>query len=407
MGGRFVAHGVPGRGGDRARGSDVFFADQVLAGGALPAEAPGGWQRLGDLAVATRTPAADQAPPGLPPDLSVAFRSADRTAAPPSPGHRGARATAVSARLTALVAGAIALPLGGLAAAAYTTSLPASVQRVAHHLIGAPAPAPPGHRTGPGGAPAPSRSTAGAGPSSPGASSPASGSAAPGSGGSVGEPSLQPSAVRTLCTSFVTGTLLPASEGERALAQLAGGTVGIGAFCAQLGITGPSAGAPSAPLGGTTPSPAQTAAPTGTLRPTATPRPTTTPRLTATPQPTATSQPTATQRPSATPSASATPSPSASSTATPSAGASTKAATAPVPPATPGTGTGTGTGKPTKTARPPKPRPKPTKKVTHATPVTPLAPTPRLPSGPRGEAAGSGAETPSEGTATPSGSTRI
>jgi len=399
VGGRFVAHGVPGRGGDRARGSDVFFADQVLAGGALPAEAPAGWQRLGDLAVATRTSAADQALRGLPPGLSVAFRSADRTAASPSPGRRGARATAVSARLTALVAGAIALPLGGLAAAAYTTSLPAAVQRLAHHLIGAPAPAPPGHRTGTGGAPAPSRSTAGAGPSSPGASSRASGPAAPGSGGSVGEPSLQPSAVRTLCTSFVTDALLPASEGERELAQLAGGTVGIGAFCAQLGITGPSPSAPSAPVGGTPPSPAQTAARTGTLRPTATPRPS----PTTTPRPTATSQPTATPRPSATSSASATPSTSASSsTATPSAGeASTKAATAPLPTAT----TGTGTGGPTKTARPPKP--KPTKKrVKHAMAVTPLAPTPRLRSGPGGEAVGSGAESPSEGTVIPSGSTR-
>jgi hypothetical protein len=151
--------------------------------------------------------------------------------------RRSLLASLLSAKLAA-VAAAAAVTLGGVAAAAYAGALPASIQKLAHDTLGAPA----AHRSA-----HPAHSAVPVGPS-------ATGSAAYG-----------------LCTAYahltVHGSTKQKAVAFRNLAAAAGGAANVAAYCAKVAHPGTSpVGTPTShPTGKPTalPSPAPTSHPTG------------------------------------------------------------------------------------------------------------------------------------------------
>lgn len=137
----------------------------------------------------------------------------------------------------AAAAAALVLGLGGVATAAYTGSLPASLQRIAHGIIGAPDAA-PGDQTG---------------------------------GGGTGPAPTSPSALR-LCTAYdhakAAGTAAEQSAALRRLVQAAGGADKVSDYCATASS---SATSPSSVRLGATPTPAHSTPAHPTGKPTALP----------------------------------------------------------------------------------------------------------------------------------------
>jgi hypothetical protein len=170
------------------------------------------------------------------------------------------RSRLLASLLTAKAAIAAAAALGGVAAAAYTGTLPAPAQQFAHGVIGAPSPQ-PSHRPG---TPQPSHR-----PGTP--------QATPAGTDAVGPDATGPAAFG-LCTAYAHakahGTASQKAVAFRNLAAAAGGAAKIAAYCATVPHPGSPqssqpASAPSHPAGKPTshptgkPSSAPTPHPTG------------------------------------------------------------------------------------------------------------------------------------------------
>ena len=136
----------------------------------------------------------------------------------------------------AAVAVAAAATVGGVATAAYTGTLPAPAQQVAHKMVGAPSPKP--------------------------SHNPGTPQATPANTGAVGPDASGPAAFG-LCTAYAHakahGTASQKAVAFRNLAAAAGGTAKIAAYCATVphpGSSGSGHGtptpAPSHPAGGPT-----------------------------------------------------------------------------------------------------------------------------------------------------------
>jgi hypothetical protein len=145
--GRGVPHGDmpifpwPGRGGVPPVGDPVF--DALLTGNLLPDEAPAGLRPVAEAIAALNEAPASSEMAAEASALAVYSRTVRRPAEPIRPRRTGrpSRTPRLRARLAAAaaVAAAGAVTLGGAAAAAYAGALPASVQKLAHDFIGAPA----------------------------------------------------------------------------------------------------------------------------------------------------------------------------------------------------------------------------------------------------------------------------
>ena len=146
----------------------------------------------------------------------------------------------LTAKAAAAVAAAAATALGGVAAAAYTSTLPAPAQQFAHSVIGAPSPQ-PSHRPG---TPQPSHR-----PGTP--------QATPARTDAVGPDATGPAAFG-LCTAYAHakahGRASQKAMAFRNLAAAAGGAAKIAAYCAAVPHPGSSqssqsASAPTHPAG--------------------------------------------------------------------------------------------------------------------------------------------------------------
>jgi hypothetical protein len=155
------------------------------------------------------------------------------------------RSRLLTSLLTAKVAAAAAAAAvalgGGVAAAAYTSTLPAPVQQFAHGVIGAPSPQ-PSHRAG----------TPQATPARPDATGPDA------AGPDAAGPDATGPAAFGLCTAYAHakahGTASQKAMAFRNLAAAAGGAAKIAAFCAAVPHPGSSqssrsASAPTHPVG--------------------------------------------------------------------------------------------------------------------------------------------------------------
>jgi hypothetical protein len=151
----------------------------------------------------------------------------------------------LTAKAAAAVAAAAATALGGVAAAAYTSTLPAPAQRFAHSVIGAPSPQ-PSHRPG---TPQPSHR-----PGTP--------RATPARTDAVGPDATGPDATGPagfgLCTAYAHakahGTASQKAVAFRNLAAAAGGAAKVAAYCTAVPHPGSSrssqpASAPTHPAG--------------------------------------------------------------------------------------------------------------------------------------------------------------
>ena len=138
----------------------------------------------------------------------------------------------LTAKAAAAAAVAAAAALGGVAAAAYTGTLPAPAQQFAHGMIGAPSPQ-PSHRPG---TPQPSRR-----PGTP--------QATPARTDAVGPEATGPAAFG-LCTAYAHakahGTASQKAMAFRNLAVAAGGAAKIAAYCTAVPHPGSSQSNPSA-----------------------------------------------------------------------------------------------------------------------------------------------------------------
>ncbi|HVU74533.1 MAG TPA: hypothetical protein VHE83_16330 [Mycobacteriales bacterium] len=237
--------------------ADEVLAEQLLGGHELPDDASGAYAGVAGVL------SAFSGPP-LPNELRgedtamAAFRavmSGDLTSA-----RRRRRRTVLVGSLALpnlLIAGvAAAVPVGGLAAAAYTNTLPHGLQRLAHSTIGAPS---PGSRGVTLGAPASDHG----GPESPEASGSASPAAAPSGSPSPHGPNASGPAAFGLCTAWSHGGLGPRSTAYADLVKAAGGADGIAAYCATV----PHPGRSGAPDGGPTAHPSHPAHPTRAAHP--------------------------------------------------------------------------------------------------------------------------------------------
>ncbi|HEX3312358.1 MAG TPA: hypothetical protein VHS32_39455 [Streptosporangiaceae bacterium] len=139
----------------------------------------------------------------------------------------------LTAKAAAAAAAAAAVALGGVAAAAYTGTLPAPAQQFAHSVIGAPSPQ-PGHRPG---TPQPGHR-----PGTP--------QATPARTGAVGPDATGPAAFG-LCTAYAHakahGTASQKAIAFRNLAAAAGGAAKIAAYCAAVPHPGSSQSSQPAP----------------------------------------------------------------------------------------------------------------------------------------------------------------
>jgi hypothetical protein len=146
--------------------------------------------------------------------------------------------TSLTAKAAAAAAVA-ATALGGVAAAAYTSTLPAPAQRFAHSVIGAPSPQ-PSHRPG---TPQPSHR-----PGTP--------QATPARTDAVGPDATGPAGFG-LCTAYAHakahGTASQKAVAFRNLAAAAGGAAKIAAYCTA--VPHPGSSQPSQPASGAPPPP--------------------------------------------------------------------------------------------------------------------------------------------------------
>jgi hypothetical protein len=139
-------------------------------------------------------------------------------------------AALLTAKAAAAVAAAAAAALGGVAAAAYTGTLPAPAQQFAHGMIGAPSPQ-PSHRTGTPQATTPARTDAGTPQATPARTD-------------AGGPDAAGPAAFGLCTAYAHakahGTASQKAVAFRNLAAAAGGAAKIAAYCAAVPHPGSS-----------------------------------------------------------------------------------------------------------------------------------------------------------------------
>jgi hypothetical protein len=223
----------------------------LLAGTELPPGSPPELRPLAEaLAELRAQPAVDELKGEA--ETLAAFRS--QFGAPRPAHHPPARTPAPRRRhlpVKAAAAAATVLSLGGVATAAYAGALPATVQRLAHDVIGAPAPA--------------TRSSIGPSPAGPAPTG------APGYG---------------LCTAWAHakahGTAKQRAVAFGKLAAAAGGAVNVTTYCATAA---PPRTSPSQ-------MPQPSPAPHGTGRPSALPTPHTTGRPSGLPSPHGTGAPT-------------------------------------------------------------------------------------------------------------------
>jgi hypothetical protein len=227
------------RGARSEQGRDL--AEALVAGGPLPNDLPAAYASVATVLDALSAPPTSSELRGEQ-QAMAAFRvamSADLTTTSPrsaSPRRRRAFALGSLTGVNLLVAGvAAAVPVGGLAAAAYTDSLPRALQSFAHRTVGAPAP----HVT-PSSAATHAHSPRGYGQSSAPASTPGSpaGSASPKA--PVG-PDASAAAAHGLCTAWSHGGLSPHSTAYTSLAHAAGTPAGITTYCAGVLAPAPSA----------------------------------------------------------------------------------------------------------------------------------------------------------------------
>jgi len=154
---------------------------------------------------------------------------------PPSPLHR--RLRMLSTLPTGLIASAAAagvLTLGGTAAAAYTGSLPAPLQDVVHHVIGAPA-ADASQSTAES-APETSTETSTEDATRTTPTDSATGTATPSSG-----PDATGPAAFGLCNAFTHGGLATTSVAYAALVKAADGAGKVADYCAKVSHPGATA----------------------------------------------------------------------------------------------------------------------------------------------------------------------
>lgn len=187
---------------DAAAAEDAALA-ALLAGSDLSADAASGLRPVADVLAAIRAGPASDELTGLG-AAQAEFRR--RIAGPASASRSRGRRPAVFGSLGAKAAAAAviaAIGLGGAATAAYAGALPSSWQRVAHQIIGAPAP----HQAG--------------------------------SGTPVG-----PHAAYALCTAYLHatagGTAAQKAAAFRNLARAVGGAGRVTAFCAAAAQPRPS-----------------------------------------------------------------------------------------------------------------------------------------------------------------------
>jgi len=225
-----------------ARGEDAY-AETLLAGRPLPDAAPEAWHALGELTRAARAPGAAEELAGLGAALAAYAEGARAGAAAGAPvaGPRGlarvAHLSGLSGKVTALTA-AVIVPLGGVAAAAYGGHLPDGPQRLAHNVLGAPAPA----STVPsGGAAAPVPTPPVGGPSAA-TPAPAATSALP-----TATASITPAGDVRLCAVFAAGDLPVGAPDRAGLEARAGGDGKIPSYCAAVAPLPP--GRSGAPVG--------------------------------------------------------------------------------------------------------------------------------------------------------------
>jgi hypothetical protein len=141
------------------------------------------------------------------------------------------------------------LAAGGTAAAAYTGTLPASLQHSAHDIIGAPAVAATSkaaqHVPETGSQGKASRPADAPDPGDPAKAQDSTGTDSTGTD-STGTDSTGPDAAGPaafgLCTAFANGGLDPSSTAYKSLAVASGGSADIGAYCKAVPVPGESAG---------------------------------------------------------------------------------------------------------------------------------------------------------------------
>ncbi len=137
----------PARGGDPHAGDSAL--DALLAGNLLPEDAADGLRSVAEAIAALNAAPATSELAAEASALAV-FRGAADMPAEPTRSRRRRHpllTSLLSAKLTAAAAAAV-ITIGGAAAAAYADALPASIQKLAHDILGAP-PAQPATRVGP------------------------------------------------------------------------------------------------------------------------------------------------------------------------------------------------------------------------------------------------------------------
>ncbi|HST80719.1 MAG TPA: hypothetical protein VLL08_03135 [Kineosporiaceae bacterium] len=201
---------------------DLYLVERLLADRATPGDDDE--RALAILFTALRSPAVPSELAGRE-DYLAAFAAAQTLRiAPPQSRRKSMLATLLATKT--LVAGCALVTVAGTAAAAYTGSLPAALQDVAHQSVGAPA-----AHVSPSSSPDSDRPTA----------RPTL-SATPKPTAIKGTPGPKPTgaAARGWCNAFDKGGLGPKSKARRALSEAAGGPSHIPAFCALVlhGATG-------------------------------------------------------------------------------------------------------------------------------------------------------------------------
>jgi hypothetical protein len=145
----------------------------------------------------------------------------------------------VTSKIAAGVLAGGTLAAGGTAAAAYTGTLPASLQHSAHDIIGAPAVAATSkasqHVPETGSQAKASRPADAPDPGDPAKAQDSTGQ------DSTGPDAAGPAAFG-LCTAFTNGGLDPSSTAYKSLAAASSGSADIGAYCKAVPVPGESAG---------------------------------------------------------------------------------------------------------------------------------------------------------------------
>jgi len=221
--------------------------DALLSGNCRPEEAPAGLRPVAEVLVALQAPPDRREVAGWGEALTVYREMAGWPGTPGRPRSRRPRSIAslLSARVAAAAGAAAIAAFGGGVAAAYTGSLPASLQKFAHAAFAAPDVHDSMARPTP-----------------------------EGTGHQV-VPSVQDSAAYGLCNAYQHANASQRATAFRNLVNAAGGAGQVAAYCASVPHPGNSGTSPPGRRVG------QTASPTGTKhgqKPTAPPgKPTSTP----------------------------------------------------------------------------------------------------------------------------------